>query len=587
MRYSKFILMIIIIFFSSCGDEYVTEFNENVDNQTGEVSNLSSFSSNVYAYCADAISDRYVNLSMRSYLYKMIKSEVPESFYSDHGVPVYNAIMTQTFDHSSSDKNVLSMVPIYQPVSNQTSAILFFVVSEEGINFMILKKIDLNQVPDTGLAIASSNEVIEKKELLDMFSYIDFYINCSTISLTRNPCPRIKCPSPKGSSDSFWDRLWDRITGFLGSGSGSYTGVGGVGGSGGFGGSQDFPFIVGDFVSIPPNILPPGSTGPENPINLDDILLLQTECDRDDSENEDGAGIDQGQIVPEVLSPTAIAIHEAWCRYQRRCPDNELINAQPLIPPISLNNTTDNPYLAWANFWSSNTEAFLGLLDYDYGCKTSEDLDEVLDCENAIDQFEAEYEINLSDEEKSLLRRISSCGGSGFDEDAGKLILGNKYGIPIDFVLLTDGLIIGSDEEGRLKVYFPDKVNPHELTLQELFDRVALIMHCSNLYFCETQNYLELNWQDYFEGISSQSHISIGPIDNVNYKNCNTGMILDFTWGGMIMDLDPSANGQSDSATNPRTHWRWPSVLGANRPILQISTESDCAEDLINYLNGC
>ena len=42
---------------------------------------------------------------------------------------------------------------------------------------------------------------------------------------------------------------------------------------------------------------------------------------------------------------------------------------------------------------------------------------------------------------------------------------------------------------------------------------------------------------------------------------------------------------QTDNSSTPRDHWRWPSVIGENRPILQLQILSQCASAFITYLN--
>ncbi len=206
-----------------------------------------------------------------------------------------------------------------------------------------------------------------------------------------------------------------------------------------------------------------------------------------------------------------------------------------------------------------------------------------------LHQFNDDYDLDLTIEELEEIIPID-CMGDGnplvgeFEKCVGKKLLKNLYETDITNVRLIEGYIFGIDENGILKIYFSDVPDPADLSSQELFDQVILVLNCVQLYYCETLNYEPIDWSDYFDNVNGGSYL-INWDANVTFESCPVGMLLDFTWGGYLMNTDYSHLGQTSD--NPSiNHWKWTGV-NSDAAILQISTKSinNCKDILYYFFN--
>ena len=166
-----------------------------------------------------------------------------------------------------------------------------------------------------------------------------------------------------------------------------------------------------------------GGNVPLNPSFLDAILILQMDCDKTStSDDGDGAGIDNGVIEEDVLSPSALKIHEQWCYYKKKCLKDEFSGYSPLTPPINLNGGYgSNPYYQWGQDFSSNPYDFFQTINTYYGCVENDDF-ELIECiSDKYDAFVAKYNLELSEsDEKAIKLALKNDDGceEGFEDKA-------------------------------------------------------------------------------------------------------------------------------------------------------------------------
>jgi hypothetical protein len=319
--------------------------------------------------------------------------------------PRYNATISDIIDDQS---EVISLIPIYDESTNITSAIVVFYIHSEGGAYMILDRATFENISDSNIQLDPNDptDIATKEELMTMFFNFDCYLTCQSNAVTtRGPeCPKF--------SLSGWEKFkrWFNRT-FIRGGypSGGVIIIGG--------GEWDLG-IPGEYLNgtwgIPPlEYCSPSNNGPFNPPFLDALLILQMDCDPDDGEYVD-VGIDYGNIEEEVLSPTALQLHEAWCYYKKKCVSDDFSGVHPLPTPVNFNsNYWDNPYHIWAEYWSENPQVFHDLIGLAHGCQPVDNLDDLAECyataQNWMIDFESEYGLHFTDEEEASLLSNAPC----------------------------------------------------------------------------------------------------------------------------------------------------------------------------------
>ena len=281
-----------------------------------------------------------------------------------------------------------------------------------------------------------------------------------------------------------------------------------------------------------------------------------------------------------------------WNAYLADClsGDFEGVSASSYFTPYQHNSS---PYATWGQFKHDYPDLFNEIINNEHGCittaqtggdiNTTDNDDPFVDCGTAaVINFVNTYNLELTKEEELLLYAIGCV--DNFDILAGEALLSNHFNIEINDVKIIGGYIFGKDENGILKIYLPIDPDPSELTSQELFDKIILVLNCVTLYYCETLVYEPIDWKDYFHNVSGGSYV-INWDDNVTFGPCPVTMLLDFTWGGNVMNTSYSLSTQT-SDDPPINVWKWNGV-NTDAALLQIATKSSngCKDILYDFFN--
>ncbi len=428
---SLILLMLILIGGQSCNDDDVFDIQKESEQTTESLSNDDTSNSNYQTTnltnidnCTDEIEQDYVNLGMRSYIKKVIDDQIPESEFENHGRPFYSSIITTVVTNDQNDSYAVSIVPFIDEDKGNAKSIMIFNAYSEGSGYVFFNRNEIKKSEPFSFTFDLEGETIvkSKNDFLEIFNLFDYYYNCENQLASNSRFDPwdwlrrlfIKCPSFGNSGSGFLDCL---------------EGIFGGGNSGGInitfihGFDIGFPWGDGEggMSGFPPNIVGGGNNGPLNPSFLDAILILQMNCESGEG-SIDGAGIDNGIIEDDILSPTALAIHEKWCYYKDKCLDDEFMGVQPLAPPINLNgNYYGNPYYQWGEYFSSNSELFVDIINTKYGCVDFDELELVECIDEKYNLFIDAFDLNLTeDEEKAIKKTTKESGecGDNFEEDA-------------------------------------------------------------------------------------------------------------------------------------------------------------------------
>lgn len=248
-------------------------------------------------------------------------------------------------------------------------------------------------------------------------------------------------------------------------------------------------------------------------------------------------------------------------------------------------------FISLQNSPTTNADPSFGDIDYDndfekilsfYNSLTPNNINWLSKLKVFIEEFN--IELPYFDLMTFIIEDCTSCNVTNFENMVGGIILENHFGVPITNVLLIDGYIFGKDANGILKIYLPSSPDPSELSSQELFDQVILVLNCVNLYYCETEVYEPIDWKDYFINVSGSSYV-INWNANVTFETCPVTMLLDFTWGGSVMNTSYSHSSQT-SDDPPINNWKWNGV-NTDAALLQIATTSSngCKDILYYFFN--
>ncbi|MEM9544686.1 MAG: hypothetical protein AAGA77_01865 [Bacteroidota bacterium] len=169
-------------------------------------------------------------------------------------------------------------------------------------------------------------------------------------------------------------------------------------------------------VSDPIGLIPGGSDTDLNPFYFENITMLQN-CvfageDDIDLDGEVG-GINEG-LAGELC--------ESWNYYKKRCLSDEFDGAPLLSMPYDQQpNYQNNPYYIWGSYSATNPGLFDEIMNMEYGCVTSDELELVECISDKYDVFIEQYNLELSEsEEKALKSGLKNSGECGvdFEEDA-------------------------------------------------------------------------------------------------------------------------------------------------------------------------
>ena len=149
---------------------------------------------------------------MRSYIYKIINTEIPQEQISQFGTPVYSAILSRELISDENETNVLSFVPFYDESLKITSSIMAFNGHVDGAEYFF---VDKQTLLDTPIDLEEDPSVLNigviKEEFLPVFDLFDCYLNCQGAGISTRD---IDCPS-FGNKKNWWQRRWISIINFF------------------------------------------------------------------------------------------------------------------------------------------------------------------------------------------------------------------------------------------------------------------------------------------------------------------------------------------------------------------------------------
>lgn len=432
MRIYKFNLLLIILaitlVFSCKKDNFEDLIQEPIEEVSAPSLNSSSFDnfSNTSANCIDEIDKSHVSYAKRSYLMNIVKTQIPRNETESYGQPVYSATITEYLDKSY--RSSISMIPIYDGMA--TNAILLFLVDDSsGGRYFIMDKETVYSLPKFSIDVSSTFPDLTfliNDDFEFLFDAFDYYLGCK-------PLVNSRCSNGCGINtpiQNIFCKIGGAIKDIGGAIGGFFGGI--TGGNVAF----DIPFadFSGGIFNFGPNILSGNSNPPFNPPFLNSILLLQVDCDpENDPDSQDGAGVDNGMVEPEVLSFTDRKIHSHWCDYKENCLGDDFAGVQPLIPPIGQNaNYGQNPYYQWANALATNTQIFRDVTQGKYGCVSLDELD-LVECVGEIfDEFVNANNLQIDTETSKYIKNdLINSGVCGDEEDIAEALF-NKLNESLD-----------------------------------------------------------------------------------------------------------------------------------------------------------
>lgn len=156
-----------------------------------------------------------------------------------------------------------------------------------------------------------------------------------------------------------------------------------------------------------------GNGGTFIPPFLDDILMLQN-CVFGDV-----ADLDIDGSVTGINNNTDLEFCESWNYYKEKCLSEEFDGVQLLTLPLnSTPNYMSNPYYIWGQFASANPDLLEDIMNTDFGCVTSDQLDLAVDVDEAFDLFVADYGLELTYSQVKAIKKAAMDNGVWDEEDA-------------------------------------------------------------------------------------------------------------------------------------------------------------------------
>jgi hypothetical protein len=230
------------------------------------------------------------------------------------------------------------------------------------------------------------------------------------------------------------------------------------------------------------------------PSFIESILMLQN-CVFGDV-----ADIDTDGTVTGINDANDNEFCESWSYYKERCLDDEFAGVQLLTLPLnSTPNYMSNPYYIWGQFASENPSLLGEIMNTEFGCITSDQLDLAQDVSDAFNDF--------TNSEKRTLKKSAMDNGI-WSEDAAMDILISQLNINIssdENQYIKDNFTLYKDLK---QIINDNNADQYGISSAEIYTKLATLGLLDATYTFEELEALEVILDGIINGTLQQNDLS-------------------------------------------------------------------------------